>query len=82
MANFVHILKIGNYNRLKEEYQFYDMDVFSSRRKLVKAIENHITTNGGYNIAWNHKDMISYECLSTDSNVMKIRYLIIKKVVN
>jgi len=47
---YVYIIEIGQLSRLKNEFFFYDMEVFPSDKAAKKVINNMIDCNNGYGV--------------------------------
>ena len=87
----VYVLHTGGLSRIDNQYHFYDIEVFSSNKKMMTEVMNRIEVNGGYNVV---KDegycgsgtksnvLLTYECYSTDGTKMKIRYQMMEKKLN
>jgi len=74
---YVYIIEIGQLDKKKDEFFFYDMEVFPSKKAAEYVINNMIDVNNGYNISiHNSKDydpkrrgeventMYTYNCMS------------------
>lgn len=80
----VYILQTGHHDRKSDSFVFYEVDVFSSIKKLDASIVNRIFVNKGYALDRQELDcisdtkygMITYKCLSTDGREMQVRYLV------
>jgi hypothetical protein len=82
----VYILQTGSYNKTTDRFEFYDVEVFSSKKKLEASVENRmVDCNKGYDILRENHDygtsdlvytMIDYKTLSTEGTEMKVRYLL------
>ena len=87
----VYILQTGGLSKIDNQYHFYDVEVFSSMKKIKQEIENRIEVNGGTDVVREegyrgigtlNNVLVTYQCLSTDGNVMKIRYQMLEKILN
>lgn len=85
----VYLLQTGTFNKSKNEFQFHDIDVFSSKKKMEASLHNRmIECNKGYNIEREDVDfgstkyqMVTYTCLSTENTEMRVRHLLKVKAV-
>ena len=51
MNSNVYLLKVASLNNTTQRFEFYRDEVFSSKAKLERAVENMIDCNNGYNIS-------------------------------
>ena len=87
-----YVLRVGNFDASLGEYRFYDIEVFTSAKKLRAAVANRIKVNKGYEVDYeltkkeDYKNewsqLVNYKCLSSDGREMKIRYELLKKVAH
>jgi len=68
----VYVIQTGSHDRTRDRFEFYDVEVFSSKAKMLASIENRIIDcNKGYDIIKEKTDlnshlehtMITYKCL-------------------
>ena len=85
MNSNVYLLKVASLNNTTQRFEFYRDEVFSSKAKLERAVENMIDCNNGYNISREEMDFssykekhITYSCVSTDGRGMRVRYVLRK----
>jgi len=83
----IWILQTGSHNTATDRFEFYDVEAFSSKKKLEASVINRmIDCNKGFNIereeerysdGFNSKyAMITYKTISIDGIEMKVRYLL------
>jgi len=78
----VHIVETGTLNEKTNTFQFYRTEPFSSRKKAEDDVNNIIEEVGGTGVereaglANESDELITYNCLSTDNNPMKVRKVI------
>jgi hypothetical protein len=89
----VYVLRTGDLSKIDNQFHFYGIEVFSSKKKIERAIENRILINRGINV---HREechpysgfgnitntLVTYDCLSVNGNPMKIRYQILEEKLN
>jgi len=90
---FVYHLKRGNLNFKTNKFEFYDDEIYSSMKKVLKNVENMIDVNNGYNVTREDVDFgsnpyleVTYNCMSApmedgERRPMRIRYCIYKREV-
>lgn len=87
----IYVLQIGQLSKLDNQYHFYDIDVFSSKKKIEAEIQNRIDVNKGTNVVRSeafrgtgtiNSELVTYDCLSTDGIPMSIRYVVMEKRLN
>lgn len=89
----VYLLRVGTLNESKNVFEFYRDEVYSSKAKLERAVENMINCNNGYNISREDdkygitkETLVTYSCMSApDSDgtsvPMRVRYVLKKMKV-
>jgi hypothetical protein len=89
----VYLLKRGNLNFKTNKFEFYDDEIYSSKAKVLKNVENMIDVNNGYNVSREDVDFgskpyleVTYNCMSApcvgeEAKPMRIRYCIYKMEV-
>lgn len=85
----VYLIQTGTLNKRTNKFEFHDIDVFSSKKKMEASLHNRmVECNKGYNIEREDRDlgsvkyqMVTYTCLSTEKTEMKIRHLLKVKTV-
>jgi hypothetical protein len=84
----VYVLHTGGLSNIDNRFHFYDIEVFSSMKKIKEEIEQRIRINGGSNVRYDEgfngvgtlsNTLITYDCLSTEGIPMVIRYQLIEK---
>ncbi len=87
----VYVLHTGGLSNIDNQFHFYDIEVFSSKKKIQEEIEHRIMVNKGSNIRYDEgfngvgtlsNTLITYDCLSTEGIPMVIRYQLIEKKLN
>lgn len=87
----IYILRTGGLSKIDNQFHFYDLDVFSSLKKINEEINSRIVTNKGINVrsdeGYRGRDtynntLITYDCLDVDGNPMTIRYEVLEKKLN
>jgi hypothetical protein len=48
---YVYIIEIGQLSKAKNEFFFYDMEAFPSKKAAEHVINNMIDVNNGYNLS-------------------------------
>jgi hypothetical protein len=90
-AKSVYVLQTGGLSKIDNQFHFYEIEVFSSRKKIELAVANRIEVNKGFNIrkdegycgiGTRNNELITYDCISTDNNRMTLRYQILEKKFN
>ena len=83
---YVYLLKRGQLDFKKEEFFFYDEEVYSSFDKVSNAVHNGIECNSGTDVEFedsltgSNKDfLVTYNCMSApcddgERKPMRIRY--------
>jgi len=88
-----YLLKCGQLNKSTNQFEFYDFDIFSSKKKALADIKNRIDVNKGFCVSEElinigdvrHLNLqVTYDCMSAPfrdelSRPMKIRYCLYKK---
>ena len=86
-----NVLYTGGLSKIDNRFHFYDIEVFSSRKKIQEEIEHRIMVNKGSNVRYDEgfngvgtltNTLITYDCLSTDGIPMTIRYQLMEKKIN
>ena len=89
----VYLLKRGNLNFKTNKFEFYDNEIYSSKSKVLKNVEDMIDCNNGYAVSRETVDFgskpyleVTYNCMSAPMEVgggrqMRIRYCIYKMEV-
>jgi hypothetical protein len=86
-----YVLYTGGLSNVDNRFHFYDIEVYSSRKKIEHEVNKRILVNKGFNIRWDEgfsgpgtltNKMVTYECLSTDNTPMTIRYQLMEKKMN
>jgi hypothetical protein len=87
----IYVLQTGDLSKIDNQFHFYDIEIFSSRKKIEYAIQSRIEINKGINVIYDEgycgigtrkNTLITYDCLSTDGNQMKVRYQLLEKKLN
>jgi len=87
----IYVLRTGGLSKIDNQFHFYDLDVFSSLKKINEEIEKRIEINKGTNVrsdeGYKGKDtynntLITYDCFDIDGNPMIIRYEVLEKKLN
>jgi len=88
---YVYVLRVGGFNASLGEYRFYNLEVFTSEKKIRESVEQRIRINKGYEVdyetikkeSWKGEwsQLLNYKCLSSDDSEMKIRYELLRKAV-
>ncbi len=83
-----YVLYTGGLSKIDNRFHFYDIEVFSSRKKIQEEIEHRIMVNKGSNVRYDEgfngvgtlsNTLITYDCLSTEGIPMTIRYQLMEK---
>ena len=89
----VYHLKRGNLNYKTNMFEFYEDEIYSSMKKVLKNVDNMIDVNNGYNVIKEEVNFggtpyleVTYNCMSApcvgeQARPMRIRYCIYKKKV-
>jgi len=91
---FVYVLESGGANK-DGNYHFYEMEIFSSRKKLDQRIEKSISINKGWDLTKenfyftpreNEVLLYSYKCMSSEnepnlSREMTVKYKVSKREI-
>lgn len=90
-AKSIYVLRTGGLSKIDNQFHFYELEVFSSKKKIEQEIQNRIEINKGTNIVRDEgycgigtrsSILVTYDCLSTDNNPMRIRYELLEKKLN
>lgn len=87
----IYVLQTGELSKYDNQYHFYDIEVFSSKKKIEQEIQNRIECNKGTNVVRDEgycgfgtrsNTLITYDCLSIDGRPMSVRYQLLEKRLN
>jgi hypothetical protein len=87
----IYVLQIGDLSSIDNLFHFYDLEVFTSRKKIEQAIQNRIEVNKGTDVVRDEGycgigtkscTFITYNCLSTEGKPMRVRYKLLEKNLN
>ena len=91
MEKRIFVLQTGGLSRIDNQFHFYEIEVFTSRKKIERAVSNRIEVNKGINvvreagycgIGTRKNELVTYDCFSTEGNKMTLRYQILEKKLN
>lgn len=81
----VYLLKIFSFNRTTQFYEMYDIEVYSSKKAREEGYQTKIRINNGFDVEIDESligtKMITYKTISTDENVMSLRYVYQDKIL-
>ena len=87
----IYVLQTGGLSNIDNQFHFYEIEVFSSKKKIEQEIQNRIEVNRGTNVVRDEgysgigtrsNILVTYDCLSTDGRPMRIRYQLLEKKLN
>jgi hypothetical protein len=87
----IYVLQTGGLSNIDNLFHFYDIEVFSSKKKIEAEIQNRILINGGTHVVRDEgycgigtksNVLITYNCFSTDGKPMRVRYQLLEKKLN
>ncbi len=87
----IYVLQTGGLSKIDNQFHFYEIEAFSSKKKIEQEIQNRIEVNKGTNVVRDEgyrgigtlsNILVTYDCLSTDGNPMRIRYQLLEKKLN
>jgi hypothetical protein len=87
----IYVLRTGGLSKIDNRFHFYDIEVFSSNKKINEEVKKRIEINKGENIRYDEgfcgygtydNTLITYDSLDTDGNPMTIRYEVLEKKLN
>jgi hypothetical protein len=87
----IYVLQTGGLSKIDNQFHFYELEVFSSKKKIEREIENRILVNKGTDVVRDEgycgtgtksNVLVTYNCLSTDGQPMRIRYQLLEKKLN
>jgi len=95
VKKFVYVLESGQLNNSTQMFEFFDIEIFSSQKKIDKFIDDAIRINKGYNLETEEYpnsfgrgiiNLSTYNCMSVNfhdsqSRLMKVRYKVTKKQI-
>ena len=88
---FVYTLESASLNRTTNMFEFYDLEVFSSHKKIDQRIENSFKINKGWDLmtdpgyaSFNHREvtLYTYKCMSSESDPTRIREMQVRYKVS
>lgn len=86
----VYILRTGGLSRIDNQFYFYEIEVFSSMKKIEYEIKKRIEINKGDNIRYDegycgrdtlNNTLVTYDCLNIDGDPMTVRYEMLEKTL-
>lgn len=84
---YVYLLEYRQFNPKTNRYEFYNIVPFSSKLKIEQTVKNTLEVNKATDIDedafifGNYFKSITYSCLSTDNNPMKMKLSLSKKKI-
>ena len=90
MKKYCYVLSIGSLSKIDDKFHFYDIEVFTSKKKVEKSIKNRIEINKGSDVVYEdgltgltslESWLVTYNCLNTDGKEMRVRYVVRQTVL-
>jgi len=88
---FVYTIESASLNKTTNMFEFYDLEVFSSQKKIDKRIEDALRINKGWDLStepgyasFTRREVTlhTYKCMSSESDPTRIREMQVRYKVS